>query len=172
MERAKEWSIASLWRRGIPTDPPEHVRGKVKGQCLSWRGATTFGYGAFGMPVGVGAKRRQRHRANRIAFSVAYDISIPDGMMVLHHCDNRLCINPRHMYLGTHKENMADKVARKRQASGERIGTSKLTREQVLEIRRIYEAGGATLKEIGLRFGVSLQQVFRIGERQCWKHVE
>lgn len=60
--------------------------------------------------------------------------SIPNGYVIRHTCDNRLCINPEHLLIGTHKDNVSDRVKRGRSAKGEDNGRSKLTESEVLAI--------------------------------------
>tara|TARA_R110000751_G_C13691239_1_gene472360 strand:- start:309 stop:848 length:540 start_codon:yes stop_codon:yes gene_type:complete len=94
---------------------------------------------------------------------------IPDGMFVLHKCDNPPCVNPEHLFLGTQKENMADKIAKGRgnHAKGEANSSAKLTEAQVLEIRSATEIH----REIGVLFGVAQQTVSNIKNRRTWQHI-
>lgn len=129
---------------------------------------------------------------------------IPPGLMVLHDCpdgDNRACVNPAHLKLGTHQDNMDDAVAKGQTASGdrhparvhpgcmasganhglrkhpeaaargERHGAAKLTNEQVLAIRALV-ARGAAQRAVGQQFGVSQTLVGQIARRKVWAHLQ
>jgi DNA-binding transcriptional regulator YiaG len=95
---------------------------------------------------------------------------IPAGMMVCHSCDNRVCINPDHLFLGTNAVNMADMVAKGRQnkCKGEHNGRAKLQVSTVLEIR---DAIGMTHKEIAEVYGATTSQVADIRSGRSWKHL-
>lgn len=135
-------------------------------RCHNWsKGLDAGGYGQ----IKVKGKTQNAHR-------VAYRYlvgEIPAGIHVLHRCDNRRCINPLHLFLGTHAENMQDKAAKGRCgcAKGEASGSAKLTAAQVVEIRALAQ-NGFTQKAIGLRFGVSQVTVGDIAvRRKSWAHI-
>lgn len=90
---------------------------------------------------------------------------------VCHRCDNPSCVRPEHLFLGNQAANMADKMAKKRHrygvSRGENHGCSKLTAEQVLEIR----AAEGTVSAIARRFQMSRTQVRDIRDRKSWRHV-
>ena len=94
---------------------------------------------------------------------------IPEGKVIRHSCDNRLCINADHLLIGTHQDNVNDKIRRNRHAKGEKIGTSKLTDEEVLEIREIGRS--KTLKEMVSIYKVSDATISRILTNQTWQHL-
>ena len=89
---------------------------------------------------------------------------IPKGLVVRHKCDNTFCINPEHLELGTHKDNVNDKVKRNRQAKGEKNGSAKLTKEQVLQIRKDKRMG----KEIAKDYNVSEATISLIKNNKMW----
>jgi len=95
---------------------------------------------------------------------------IKPGYRALHTCDNGLCIREDHLYEGTQKQNMEDAVNRGRIVVGERHGNSKLTKEDVLDIRKRAENGG-NYRLIGRRYGISSQTVSKIVRNIRWKHV-
>lgn len=84
--------------------------------CWEWRGwCDKDGYG--NVRRGAGLKR-----THRVAYQLVYG-EIPEGLFVLHHCDNPPCVRPEHLFLGTHQDNIADKVAKNRQAQGDTHGS-------------------------------------------------
>lgn len=93
-----------------------------------------------------------------------YKGKILKGIYVCHTCDNKGCINPTHLFLGTQKDNIQDALTKGRVAHGENNGSSILTERQVLEIR---DAKG-TLKEIGKEYKTSYTNVRSIKRKQTW----
>ena len=98
---------------------------------------------------------------------------VPEGMFVLHSCDNRKCANPAHLRAGTHQDNMDDKVKRDRcyRGFGELSGNAKLTEQQVIELRTRHSSG-APVKSLAERFGVSESNVYMIVTGKRWAHLE
>jgi hypothetical protein len=135
--------------------------------CWEWQGYLTHGYGTF--------RYEGRHQgAHRVSYAMAY--GNPGSLQVLHHCDNRRCVRPDHLFLGTNTDNVADKMAKNRQARGQRVPVGekhpqhKLSQEQVNEIRRRYAMGGITYKQLSEEFGVCLAQIGHIITGYSWKH--
>lgn len=102
------------------------------------------------------------HLAHRAAWEVVHG-PIPDGLCVLHSCDNPPCINPSHLFLGTQLDNMRDRTNKGRQGRG----NAKLTDEHVRAIR----AATGTQKSIAQQFGIDDSSVSDIRAYRSWKHV-
>lgn len=133
--------------------------------CWNWvKGTDTCGYGIF-YPYGAAAPKIRAHRYSYMI----HKGPIPEGLYVCHTCDNPGCVNPDHLWLGTHTENMRDKERKGRghDRSGSSNVKAKITEEIALEI---YNAEG-TNKEIGARFGLDHQLVYRIRTKRMWKHI-
>jgi len=106
----------------------------------------------------------KNQRANRYVWETTYG-PIPIGMCVCHSCDNRMCVNPEHLFLGTHADNQRDKAEKKRSCWGERNGSNRISQEVA---RKILEASGVQ-EEIAKRFGVSQPLVSKIKQGVVWK---
>lgn len=108
-------------------------------------------------------------RANRVAWMMPNYV-IPDGMIICHSCDNTSCVNPKHLFLGTHQDNMTDKVKKGRHVSlyGEDHPSHKISDEDVKYIRERYAMGGITYREIGEQLGISGDHVGAI-VRRIWR---
>jgi len=93
---------------------------------------------------------------------------IPDGLWVLHHCDNRACVRPDHLFLGTCQDNHDDCAAKGRNRVGEKAGMSKLTIADVREIRKL--EGLFTHKKIAANYGVSRSNIGQILSGKTWRN--
>jgi len=91
---------------------------------------------------------------------------IPKGLVVRHICDNRKCINPSHLILGTHEDNVADRVKRGRSATGSNNGRSKLIPEQVLFIRNNLDV---KISELAKKYSVDPKVISDIRNGKMWK---
>lgn len=133
--------------------------------CINHVGSSNDGYGV--LKIG-----RKTVRAHRAAYCKANDKSLAEiaSLVVMHSCDNRLCVNPNHLSVGTHADNCADKVNKGRQAKGESIGVSKLTTQQVRVIKGLIERGHNNA-EIGRCYQVSVMCISRIRNGKTWGHV-
>jgi len=128
--------------------------------CWEWTaGKFTEGYGSFRLNT-------KMLKAHRVAYQLTKG-DIPDGLMVRHTCDNRLCCNPDHLILGTHADNMKDMTERNRQAKGKYNGNSKLTAKQVMEIYN----SPLLQNEIAKLYNIDQSIVSRIKHKKRWKHL-
>lgn len=132
--------------------------------CWEWQGCLTQGgYGVFGNPGGG------MLLAHRVSWEMVNG-PIPAGIGVLHRCDNRPCVNPAHLFLGTNTDNVADACAKGRMMKGERHTNAKVNATIVVEIRAL-AAQGLTSYDIAKLVPVSARNVRMIVKRETWKHV-
>lgn len=132
--------------------------------CWIWRGhVDDVGYGRF--------PYRGENKAHRVSY-VMHKGEIPEGHLVMHSCDNRQCVNPNHLSIGTQKENMQDMARKGRGKSpalnGEKNPMSKLTTDKVSAIRDLC-ANGHTQSKVAKEFNVSPMTVSRIVRKELWK---
>lgn len=103
-------------------------------------------------------------KGHRLSYMIAFG-DIPDGLLVCHKCDNRKCVNPDHLFLGTNFDNQLDAALK-----GRKLGNTRLKPSEVATIRKLVGKGGKQ-HEIGAMFGISQAMVSRIMHRQKWKNV-
>lgn len=131
-------------------------------ECWSWRGSyDKDGYGQ----IWDGVTKKCR-RAHAISAEIHFGIR-PNGLVVCHSCDNPECTNPAHLYYATAKHNNDDKMRKNRHARGENQGNSKLTENQVNEIRK---RAGEDYRLLCKEFDLVPSTVYRIWHGQSWKH--
>src|SRR5690606_2696925 len=105
--------------------------------------------------------------AHRLFYEYYNDVKLAKNEHVCHTCDNRLCVNPQHLFLGTHQANMDDMVSKNRQARGKRHGRAKLSEEDVLDIRRLKKEGYSD-RYLGPKFGVHPTTISLINTGKKW----
>jgi hypothetical protein len=136
--------------------------------CWLWTGVIgDGGYAYFSIGYKTGLRA---HRASYRLFKGA----ITEGLFVLHQCDNPPCVNPDHLSLGTHLENMQQRVMRGRyrsQSHGENHVKSRLTAEQVIRIRELFATGEFTQTKLGEMFNVTVGSISDIVRNRVWKHL-
>jgi hypothetical protein len=130
--------------------------------CWLWTAHTDRdGYGT------ITANKRQ-YRAHRYSL-IIHGHTVPKTSKVLHTCDNPSCVNPAHLKIGTQQQNIVDRQNKKRQAVGERVGASKLTEQDVLDIRNAYPA--IKLRELARKYNVSEGTIRCVVRRLTWQHI-
>ena len=152
-------------------------RGKVKRRSLAdrfWekvkkgRGCWLWQASFFRDGYGQIRDGRTNRRAHRVAWKLTNGL-VPDGLHVLHHCDDPACCNPRHLFLGTAQDNMADKCTKNREARGEKQGLARLTEKKVRQLRRL--EGTITRRQLAEKFDISYPTVGDVLRRRTWRHV-
>ena len=141
--------------------------------CWEWTG---FKLGSYygGMNIGYtkledGTFKNKMALAHRISYEIHFG-AIPDGLHVCHHCDNPICVNPNHLFVGTIRDNIADRERKGRGARGSKNGRSKLTESQVVELRKRY-ANGESQKSLATAFGVTITTINHIVTGKTWRLV-
>lgn len=131
---------------------------RVRSGCWEWQGfRSPRGYGKF--TVG----RLGTVTAHRLAFQL-FCGPVPDGMFVLHRCDNPPCCNPTHLFLGTHADNMRDRDTKGRTLRGALLPQTKLSESQRDDIRREYRrhVPGANIPALARKYGVGVGTIHRV----------
>lgn len=129
--------------------------------CWGWSGSLNHGYPQLHGAPGTTPGGRVLMFGHRISWEIHYG-PIPDGLWVLHRCDVRSCTNPRHLFLGTHNDNVADKVAKRRQPVGETHYLTKLTWADICSIRERYATGKFRQKDLATEYGISAGHISSI----------
>jgi hypothetical protein len=134
--------------------------------CWIWQGSLNpRGYGQ----MSAGRRGESPRLTHRVAWEF-YCGEIPDDLCVLHKCDNRKCVNPDHLFLGTEKQNSEDMVRKNRESSGERHPYAKLTVRLVRRARRLH-AAGVPMTHIAQMMDVSTGTIQHVVHRRTWKKV-
>lgn len=133
--------------------------------CWLWAGSLMGpgeGYGQFSFSRG-------KPVAAHIAAWILFRTEQRNGLCVCHKCDVRTCVNPDHLFLGTHKDNTADMISKRRHQHGSRHSRAKITEADVIYIRKNCTRGSST--SLGLRFGMSPRSIRKIASGKLWSHV-
>lgn len=135
-------------------------------ECWTWNGSTT-GKSGYGQMKWDG----RLQVASRVAWRIAHGV-IPKDLFVLHKCDNRLCVNPNHLFLGTTQDNADDMKAKGRSPVnlGEINPSAKLKESQVIEIRNRYKRGERQFA-LGKEYGVTRQAIWRVVHNVNWRNI-
>jgi hypothetical protein len=164
-------------RKGAKARFWSKVDKKGPDDCWLWLGATDKdGYGIFRPSASVCSAR-----AHRVSLQLAQG-SLSDDIQVLHECDTPACVNPLHLFEGTHLTNMRDKVAKGRQVSGlqvhpdlalrgEEHPLTTLTEEQVRSIRTRYVPRKVPLRVFATQYGVSESTISNVVRGVTWGHI-
>lgn len=148
----------------------EKVNIKTELECWEWEGSKYYnGYGQF-------YKAPMKIVAHRMSYELTYGEIRNKKLLVCHKCDNRGCVNPNHLFLGTFIDNFIDMDNKNRRVigdtRGEKNGRAKLTVDDVLKIRKSYIRGQISAKKLGEKYGIAESTCLRIINNQGWKHVK
>jgi len=131
--------------------------------CWFWTGAITgSGYGHL-------KHRGYELSVHRISYEMFHG-DIPNGMLVCHTCDNKHCVNPAHLFLGTQKENLKDAQEKGIMPRGSKHYLARLTEDEVLMIRSLHSEGYGR-RRLARMFYVGETTIRHIVDRNTWKHI-
>lgn len=140
------------------------VERRGEDDCWPWRGPVfSDGYGMFSLWPRV-------VRASRYAWERANGRDLRDGEVVRHSCDRPLCMNPAHLLVGSHLDNERDKVARGRQARGERHGMARYSADQIERVKALL-AARVSRRAIAAETGVKLATIQTVATGRQWREV-
>jgi len=135
-----------------------------QGDCWIWKDyINPYGYGTYTI-------NGFTHMAHRYAWEQKHGKKIGDSI-AMHTCDTPACCNPDHIVIGSHADNVKDKMKKKRQAIGENIKASVLTTQQVFEMREKYKPKIYTYKMLAAEYGVSKDTAQKAVRGINWKHL-
>lgn len=138
------------------------------GGCWVWTGSLDKDmYGKFHLSGNV---TKRDVRAHQYSWELAHGLTVSNGILICHKCDHPYCVNPDHLFLGSHADNHADRDAKGRQARGIKQHLAKLTEEKVRQIRELRELK-VTIPQLSRLFLVSASTIGSIVRYQSWKHV-
>lgn len=135
---------------------------RSESECWLWKAAFGHGYGSFTF-------KQKRYIASRASYKV-YIGEIPENFYVCHKCDNPACVNPGHLFLGTHTKNMQDMVKKGRSAKGSKHSQSKLIESDIIKIRQMLKTK-MTQVEIASIFNVKREAISKIKLNKRWGYV-
>lgn len=153
-----ERQLSNFWKKVVK---------RTKDECWEWIGGVDNKNkkAPYGRQT-INGKKLYAHR-------ISYFINIGDfdeSLEVMHTCDNSLCVNPHHLKLGTHHDNMMDMVEKKRYCKGTNLASSKLNEQKVKEIRELYKKG-ESCRKIAPKYNVSKTTIADVVNNRYWTHV-
>ena len=141
-------------------------------KCWGWNASLCFGYGQVNQYENG---KYKKYFAHRLSWEI-HNGTIPSGLCILHKCDNPICCNPNHLFLGTKRDNIIDCYSKKRRpinnwCQGEKNPSSKLNEKNIIDIRQLLNKGLKQL-EIALSFNISQSTVSSIKRNKLWSCID
>lgn len=143
-----------------------YVDKKGDSECWNWVGSVKHGYGNL--------HNDKRNIGSHKLSYILHRGKVPEGKEVCHRCNNRACVNPNHLYVGTHKQNMQQVTADKRwlrmDHRGEKNNSAKIKATDVPIIRKLYSMGKYKKKQLAHLYNISISQIGRIINKRAWNY--
>lgn len=133
-------------------------------ECVLWPYGTSQGYSI----VTVGASGHRQRQGHIVSWEITNKRKTPRGMDICHTCDVRLCINPRHLFIGTRQDNVDDAVKKMRHQHGSKHSNAQINEDIVKEIRAMQ---GIRTVDMARIFGVTEEVIYQVRTRKTWRHV-
>lgn len=158
MERQRRPITERFWEK-VDTNGPVPQHRPELGPCWIWTAQTDkYGYGKFSL-------NKKKAKAHRVAYILTYG-PIPDNLLACHRCDNPICVNPGHLFLGTVADNANDRASKAGCIPSKAI---KLTIEKANEIRRLRNQEGLGYKQLAQRYNVAPTTIQSIINGKTWR---
>lgn len=138
------------------------IKGDKK-ECWLWQASISNGYGNL-------TYKNKSYIASRVSYQL-YIGEIKSNMFVCHKCDNPLCVNPNHLFLGSPTDNVKDMMSKQRSAKGEDHSQAKLINSDVVKIKEMLKKQNFTDQTIADLFNVKRETINRIKLNKAWKHI-
>lgn len=152
----------------LAADVYKRIAPKNENGCMLWRGSKNHcGYGL------VAILPKWSIKAHRFIWELHNKATIPKGMVIMHTCDVKACVNPEHLKLGTIADNNLDKIQKggHGSAKGEAHKDAKLTIQKVKEIR-LKSKQGISMRVLSKEYGVACSNIYNVVSNKSWKHVK
>lgn len=135
--------------------------------CWNWVGGiSSAGYGQFRLGY-----KKPMVGAHRYSYQISTGVDV-SGRVICHRCDNRRCVNPKHLFVGTQADNMQDMVDKRRSCYGTKNTNAKLTESKVVKIRELYATGRFSQNELANKFGIASHRTIASAiSGRTWAHV-
>lgn len=162
----RTWELSpklKIERLNLKIDKSHHPQ-----DCWIWKGFIT--------PTGYGRYKWMQHNwlAHRLVWHLYVEELLDSSIKLCHTCDNRLCVNPVHLWKGTQQENISDCVTKGRNNHGLKYGTdninARLNPDKVKQIRSLFD-NGLSVSELGRRFNIARKAIYCVIKHETWKHV-